>query len=94
MQAVNQAHTRVLSLDVPSGLMADTGSTYGLTLHAIATLAFGLPKQGLLLAAATPYVGELYLADIGIPPVLYKHTGLQIGPLFSASDIILLRRHK
>jgi NAD(P)H-hydrate epimerase len=92
MQAAIQAQAKLLALDVPSGLVADTGTPYGAALQVKATLALGLPKVGVTLAAATSYVGELYLADIGIPPVAYTHLGMQIGPLFSASDIILLRR--
>jgi hypothetical protein len=35
-------------------------------------------------------VGELYLADIGVPPEVYAHpsVGLRVGHLFSASEVI------
>jgi hypothetical protein len=37
-------------------------------------------------------VGELYLADIGVPPSLYAGAGLgfEVGPVFAASDIVRL----
>jgi hypothetical protein len=37
-------------------------------------------------------VGELYLADIGVPPSLYAGPGLtlQVGDLFAEGDIIRL----
>ncbi len=41
-----------------------------------ATLTLALPKQGLQHDAAKKQVGELYLADISIPPGLYSHPPL------------------
>jgi NAD(P)H-hydrate epimerase len=42
---------------------------------------------------AEKYVGELYLADIGVPPSLYGGTalGFSVGPLFAESDLLRLR---
>jgi NAD(P)H-hydrate epimerase len=71
----NQNATRVLSLDVPSGLDVTTGATPGLVVRPERTLA--LPKTGL---RSVP--GELYLADIGIPPEVYHRLGLSLEPLF------------
>ena len=52
-----------------------------------------LPKAGLLSDAAAARVGELYLADISVPPALYAGEGLrlEVGPIFAASDIVRLR---
>lgn len=94
VQAVQQATARVVALDVPSGLQAEEGIACVPTLHAQATLALGLPKVGVVTAAAAKYVGELYLSDIGVPPVAYAALGLQVEPLFSTSDIIMLRRRQ
>lgn len=93
LHALKQVQPSVVSLDLPSGLMADTGSTYENTVKAKATLALGLPKTGLMVPNALPYIGQLYLADIGVPSIIYKQVGLNIGPLFSAGEIVLLRRH-
>ena len=40
-----------------------------------------------------PYVGELYLADISVPPALYASPALQltVGPIFATSDIVRIR---
>jgi hypothetical protein len=36
-------------------------------------------------------VGQLYLADIGVPPALYGQAlGLEVGPLFAGSEIVRL----
>ena len=69
--APNQSGAPVLSLDVPSGVHATTGDTPGLAVIAHATMTLALPKTGLSAAGAVPLVGELYLADIGVPPALY-----------------------
>lgn len=68
---------RVLSLDIPSGLNAATGETLGVVVHPDRTLTLALPKAGL--AAIS---GELYVADIGIPPEVYRPLGLSFEPFF------------
>jgi len=52
-----------------------------------------LPKEGLRAPGVEEKVGELYLADISVPPELYAEPalGLQVEPIFSASDIVRLR---
>lgn len=81
----------VLALDTPSGLDAGSGSIHTPTIAATATLTLALPKAGLLTPAAAPSVGELYLADIGVPPQLYAGLGLEVGPLFAQEEILRIR---
>ena len=67
--AINSSKAWVFSLDVPSGLNADTGS--GLcSVQANMTLTFGALKQGLLTGHARQCVGELVFADLGLSPYL------------------------
>lgn len=82
----------VLSLDVPSGMDAGSGQVHTQTVNATATLTLALPKTGLRAPEAADYVGELYLADIGIPPGLYAVPGLElsVGPIFARETIIRL----
>jgi hydroxyethylthiazole kinase-like uncharacterized protein yjeF len=64
---LNGARPRVLSVDVPSGLNADTGESYGAVVEAAWTVAVGAVKQGLLLPGATAFVGRLEVAsDVGL----------------------------
>lgn len=66
---VNRACLPVLSVDVPSGLDADTGAPCGAAIRATVTLTLGAPKKGMLAATAWPYVGRLEVAtDIGLVP--------------------------
>ncbi len=81
---INSHDAWVLSLDIPSGIVADTGAGE-LAVKADATITFGALKQGLLTGKARDCVGELWFADIGLTPFLpatscfniaYKQTDL------------------
>ncbi len=89
----NRQISPVLALDLPSGLHGDTGQPARPCIRASATLTLALPKQGLLTPAARPMVGEIFLADIGLPRVLYQAPpiGVDLGPIFSDSDIVKIR---
>ena len=80
---------RVVSLDVPSGLDATTGSTPGDAVMPGMIMTLALPKTGL---AAT--MGELILADTGIPSGLYNRIGLSVEPIFGDSFLVKLRRQQ
>ena len=84
--------TPVLALDVPSGVDASAGSAFDPAIHATATMTLALPKEGLRAQSVRALVGELYLADISVPPELYADPalGLQVPALFSQSDIVQL----
>ena len=51
-----------------------------------------LPKEGLRADGVANHVGEIYLADISVPPVLYGKPPLnmQVGPLFAREYVIRL----
>jgi NAD(P)H-hydrate epimerase len=78
----------VLALDIPSGLDASTGIAGVPCIKAMGTLTLALPKTGLLSKAALPYVGDLFLADIGIPPAVYARLDIKVEALFSRADVI------
>jgi NAD(P)H-hydrate epimerase len=88
----NASMAPVLSLDVPSGLDATSGKAHNPVVRATATMTLALPKSGLRSAERSDVVGELYLADIGVPAELYaaEPLSLQVGPIFSRSDVIRL----
>lgn len=80
----------VLALDVPSGLDSTTGDVLTPCIRATATMTLALPKLGLRNPQARAVVGELYLADISVPPELYASLGLQVGPLFAQHEVVRL----
>jgi NAD(P)H-hydrate epimerase len=87
IQWVNTAETPVLSLDTPSGLNVTTGEAADPCVEAAATMTLALPKRGLLDA---PQVGELWLADISVPPSVYRAFDLEVGSLFEEDTIVRL----
>ena len=89
----NERDVPVISLDVPSGLDATSGLPSSPCVRAVATLTLALPKTGLREERALPYVGELYLADIGVPPTLYAQPSLSldVGPIFAREEVLRLR---
>lgn len=70
IQAVNASKRPVLAVDVPSGLNAQTGETWGAAVQARLTVTVGAPKVGLLRPEAWPYTGRLVVEpEIGLVPV-------------------------
>ncbi|MGC9358673.1 MAG: NAD(P)H-hydrate dehydratase, partial [Anaerolineae bacterium] len=57
----------VVAIDGPSGMDFDSGEVDPLTLTAQLTVTFANPKQGHFRFPAAEHVGELVVADIGIP---------------------------
>lgn len=88
----NESGAPILALDVPSGLDARSGAVHDPAIRATATMTLALPKLGLEAPDAEAHVGELYLADISVPPALYSEPSLAIvlGEVFAESDIVRL----
>lgn len=64
---VSSDTNRIVSIDIPSGMDADSGTGDG-AVSADVTITLGLPKRGLVLPAALERVGQVRTVDIGIPP--------------------------
>ncbi len=62
----------VVSIDLPSGIHADTGVAEGEAVNADVTATLGLPKIGLVAPAALEFVGGIEVIDIGLPPDLVE----------------------
>jgi len=92
----NDQAAPVLSLDAPSGVDTTSGNVFNPAVRATATMTLALPKEGLKVPGVEDYVGELYLADISVPPELYAESTLElkVGAVFAQSDIIRLREQK
>ncbi len=88
----NAQEASILSLDVPSGLDSTSGDVHDPVIRATATMTLALPKESLRTPAAKAVTGELYLADICVPPELFARPGLDldVGPVFALQDIIRL----
>lgn len=88
IRAANDSGVPILALDLPSGLDGDTGRPADPTIRATRTLTLALPKVGLLQPRARENIGELFVADLSVPSLVYRRLGLNVGPVFERSDII------
>jgi len=82
----NRSDSPILALDTPSGLDTTTGRIGDPCVRATATMTLALPKQGLY--ASPEVVGDLYLADISVPPRAYRAFGLEVGDLFGGKWVV------
>jgi NAD(P)H-hydrate epimerase len=64
---INNLNLPVLSLDLPSGLDANTGRPWGKTIRAKATATFGHLKRGLILHPGAELAGALRVIPLGVP---------------------------
>ena len=89
IRAINSSGLRGVSVDVPSGLEADTGRAYDPTVRASETVTLGLPKPGLFDHDGPATAGRVWIADIGIPSEAYAAAGVQVpAALFAAADVL------
>lgn len=72
---INVAARPVLSVDMPSGVEADSGRAAGEAIRASRTVTFSAPKVGLLAAPGAGLAGRVQVADIGIPSELLEDAG-------------------
>jgi NAD(P)H-hydrate epimerase len=79
-----------LSLDTPSGVDGGSSTVFVPAVHAVATLTLALPKTGFADDRARSMLGDLYLADISVPPALYGRLGIEVGALFGAGSLLRL----
>ena len=91
-QLALQAGRPTLSLDVPTGVNATTGEVSSPAIRANTTLLLDLPKRGVLEPGARAHVGELFLAELGIPSAVPERLGLSTPGVFSEGPIVRLKR--
>ena len=72
VEKINAASIGVLAVDIPSGLLADTGMPLGSAVEADVTVTFIGLKQGLFTGMAVDYCGELEFSDLDVPAAVYQ----------------------
>ena len=70
IEDINLSGKPVMSIDIPSGLNADTGQKMGAAVKADLTVTFGFPKPGQLVYPGAEAVGRLVNIGIGIPRMI------------------------
>jgi len=86
------AGVRVLSVDLPSGLDAESGAPLPVAVRATTTVTFVALKPGLLTLEAQTFVGDLVVADIGAPRELVVELGTPVLPLPGDESVARTRR--
>ncbi len=71
---VNALGIPIVSVDIPSGLDANTGQKIGTAIRATMTVTMGLPKKGFFLVDGPATAGKLVVADLGHPRVLLEES--------------------
>ncbi len=67
VEALNRSGKPLLSLDLPSGMDADTGAALGVAVRATVTASFVAPKRGFAAPGASALTGVVEIVDIGVP---------------------------
>lgn len=88
IREADRSRVPILAVDLPSGLDPDSGLPLGVTIRAACTVTLALPKTGLVTTPSRSLVGELLVADIGIPPAVYDRFGIDARGLFTAGDLV------
>jgi ADP-dependent NAD(P)H-hydrate dehydratase / NAD(P)H-hydrate epimerase len=69
---LNEGGVPIVSIDMPSGMSADTCDLIGDAIEATVTVTLGAPKLPLILPPAESKSGEVVVADIGIPADVFE----------------------
>jgi len=88
VETLNETSATVVSLDVPSGIDATTGTQPGPCIKPTRVVTLALPKTGL-----SEVKTDLYLADIGIPAAVYESLDIQYSNPFDYSYWVALTQH-
>ena len=67
IMAINAGRARVLAVDIPSGLDADTGEPLGPTIRADHTATIAAMKAGYARPEAAAWLGQVHIIDMGAP---------------------------
>jgi hydroxyethylthiazole kinase-like uncharacterized protein yjeF len=94
IQDINKAKAFKLAIDIPSGLSSDTFKLIGPAVKADLTVALAAPKVGHVFPPAEEQVGELLIADIGIPKTLFDDKSLTLEMVDEEFVVPLFGRRK
>ncbi len=84
---------RLLAVDLPTGLNADTGEVDPACPQFDSTLALGYPKVGLLRFPGAERAGRLRVLDIGVPPGLPEESAVDVA-MITTDGVASLLPHR
>ncbi len=92
IEALHRCSCPVLSIDIPSGIHADTGAVLNIAVQADATVSFIGLKQGLFTGDGPAYCGKIYFDDLQVPQAIYKQVKSTVNRL--DYDVLKVAFHK
>lgn len=75
----SQRNLKLVAVDVPTGIDADTGTVDDACPRVDVTITLGRPKLGLFRFPAAAYVGRLHIVDIGLPKGMDDDISLELA---------------
>ena len=89
---INSQSAPVISVDLPSGLDADTGHPLGASVEADITVTYALPKIGTSVYPGVDYAGDVYLANITTPDALEENIPYELLTAYDVLDFLPPRK--
>lgn len=72
IECMNRSGVRILAVDLPSGMDADSGQPMGSTIRAGHTVTMAAAKKGFAAPSASDWTGEVHVVGIGAPRCLIE----------------------
>lgn len=94
IEQINAASLPVVALDIPSGLLADTGAVAGAAVQAALTVTFIGVKRGLLTGRGPALCGDIVFDDLGAPEAIYTQVSAQARRVEFAESLQALPRRE
>lgn len=96
LKRVNDAHghspaPRVIAVDLPTGVDANSGSADPLAVRADMTVTFGFAKVGLYTLPGSEYAGKVQVIDIGLPNGAEQDVNVELPGSTWVRDRLLAR---
>jgi len=91
--AINHSPARIVSVDIPSGLNADTGRVLGVAIQADLCITFIGMKCGLLTGQARDYTGKLEFDSLDMPAEVYQQLSDPVNKSLIPESIIQQTLH-
>ena len=85
---INAAGKIVVAIDVPTGVLSDSGSICDAAIKANLTVTLAAPKFAHFICPAMNYVGKVVVNDIGLPPVILKNVHQSIIDYQTVKNIL------
>jgi ADP-dependent NAD(P)H-hydrate dehydratase / NAD(P)H-hydrate epimerase len=95
IETINDTDAFIVSVDIPSGLCADSPAVTGPVIIADLTVTYGLAKPALILYPAAEFAGQVVVADISIPNPVIQDAALN-GQIITPDSFksVLCSRHR